>query len=512
MKREKNANGGTIVPSHTFEEAISLLPIGKFHYKLLLVGGLCFLTVMVEIMCVSIILPSMRCDLESTVAEQGILASAGFLGIVLSSHGMGFLADTWGRVKTLRLAFTLACISTAISAFSVNIWMLIVFRFISGFVISGGQACVFSLAGEFHGNRTRTRHVTLLSGFLPLSLVYLPTMATFILPLQIDTMLLGMKFSSWRILILTNCILSLLTLFGLYFIPETPKYMLVQGDNNAALETLRWIFTKNTGKPATEFPVQHITPQTGGANLANIGGVKDAVKMIWSQTKPLFAKERYLHTINICIINMAVYCISQGLFMWFPTLLNAMVASNAENPLVCYTLVHLNDGSNTGASDVCNGHVDIFPFLIIILVGAAFTLFYLFFSFTIDLIGKKNLILTWLVVSGICVTLLHWTTNFYVIVTLLTFTMSVGNVGGLVSTISMEFFPTNINAMGMCFIMMLGRVGAVLGSNFIGVLLFNYCDNTFWAMTAACLILLVMSWFLPERKYNKKKVIHPTTG
>ena len=162
------------VQTYTFEDAVTLAKVGKFHYMLLLVCGVCFMAVMVEIMCVSIILPSMQCDLVSTLTEQGILASSGFLGIVLSSHAMGFLADTWGRVRTLRLALVLASISTIISAFSVNIWMLIVFRFLTGFFISGGQACVFSLCGEFHGNKTRVRHVTLLSGFLPLALIYLP--------------------------------------------------------------------------------------------------------------------------------------------------------------------------------------------------------------------------------------------------------------------------------------------------------------------------------------------------
>lgn len=162
------------VTSHTFEDAVTLAKVGKFHYLLLLVSGICFMSVMVEIMCVSIILPSMKCDLVSTLTEQGILASSGFLGIVLSSHAMGFLADTWGRIRTLRLALILASTSAIISAFSVNIWMLIVFRFFTGFFMSGGQACVFSLCGEFHGNKTRVRHVTLLSGFLPLSLIYLP--------------------------------------------------------------------------------------------------------------------------------------------------------------------------------------------------------------------------------------------------------------------------------------------------------------------------------------------------
>lgn len=141
-------------------------------------------------------------------------------------------------------------------------------------------------------------------------------MATFILPIQIDAIVLGMKFSSWRVLILTNSGLSILALVGLYFLPETPKYVLIQGQHDKALEVLRWIFVKNTGKSVSEYPVRRIMMQSNGANLANISGVKDALKMIWSQTTPLFYRERCLHTINICIILFAVYCISQGLFMW----------------------------------------------------------------------------------------------------------------------------------------------------------------------------------------------------
>ncbi|KAI8125190.1 Synaptic vesicle glycoprotein 2B [Lucilia cuprina] len=493
--------------THTFEEAVSLTKIGKFHYTLLVVCGICFMAVMVEIMCVSIILPSMKCDLVASLTEQGILASSGFFGIVLSSHAMGFLADTCGRIRTLRMALILASISTIVSAFSVNIWMLIVFRFFTGFFISGGQACVFSLCGEFHGNKTRVKHVTLLSGFLPIALMYLPTAAIFVLPLRIDAMLFGMKFSSWRILLMVNSSLSLLALLGLFMLPETPKYVLVQGDHDGALEILRGIFVKNTGRPASDYPVKHIVMESNGANLSNIKGVKDALKLIWSQTVPLFYRERCLHTINICGIMFIVYGISQGIFMWFPTMLNEMVAKDGLGYNVCHILSNMETGADL-TSDVCNGIIDTFPFMVIIFVGAAFAVFYLIFAFTIDYIGKKNLIISWLVIGGISVTMIRWTSNFYVVVILLTLTMSIGNCGGLVSTISMEFFPTNINAMGMCFIMMIGRLGAVFGSNFLGQLLFNFCDNVLWGLLGICVLLATMSWFLPERKHQKQKKVH----
>lgn len=163
---------------YSFEEAITLTGVGRFHLKLLLICGLCFMAVMVEIMGVSLILPLVKCDLMATLEQQGILASSGFLGVVLSSHAMGFLADTWGRVATLRYAILFSAICSVVSAFSVNIWMLIVFRFLTGFFISGGQACVFSLCGEFHGNKSRVRHVTLLSCFMCIAMMFAPGRST----------------------------------------------------------------------------------------------------------------------------------------------------------------------------------------------------------------------------------------------------------------------------------------------------------------------------------------------
>lgn len=214
-------------------------------------------------------------------------------------------------------------------------------------------------------------------------------------------------------------------------------------------------------------------------------------------------------------------------------MLNEMVARDGSGDTVCQILTTMNTDADL-SGDVCNGIIDTFPFYVIMMVGAAFTVFYLIFAFTIDIIGKKNLIsklktfdflsinshsnsfiffysstVSWLVIGIVCVAVIHWSSNFYVIVVLLTLTMSTGNCGGLVSTISMEFFPTNINAMGMCFIMMIGRLGAVVGSNFLGKLLFNYCDNVFWGLLGIYVLLAIMAWFLPERKHQKqKKPIH----
>ncbi|XP_062140776.1 3-hydroxybenzoate transporter MhbT [Drosophila sulfurigaster albostrigata] len=488
---------------YSFEEAITLTGVGRFHLKLLLICGLCFMAVMVEIMGVSLIMPLVKCDLQSTLEQQGLLASAGFLGVVLSSHAMGFLADTWGRVATLRYAMMFSAISSIVSAFSVNIWMLIVCRFLTGFFISGGQACVFSLCGEFHGSKSRVRHVTLLSCFMCIAMMFAPAVAIGILPLQLDFSLFGMAFGSWRVFLIADVSITLLALCGLHLLPETPKYQLVQGHLAEALQTMRYIYAQNSGQSEADFPVERLAQQSGGASLSSVHGFWDAVRLIWHQTVPLFYRSRIAHTLNICLMQFLIYGVAQGIFMWFPTILNELGKETSEGSLLCTVLQSFSTAPDAPVDGVCIVNPDINTYQVMITIGAAFTVIYLIFAYTIDYIGKRNLIIIWMILTMICLILLHFITQSVLVIIGLTFIMAIGNCGGLVSTIAMEFYPTQINAMGMCFIMMIGRLGAVVGSNVIGRLLFSLCDITFWTLLGLVSLLSCMSYFLPDQSQLK---------
>lgn len=88
--------------------------------------------VVVENVNIGFVLPYARCDLKFSSAEQGALNAVGYIGIVVSSHFWGFLADTWGRRKVLRTALLGSFTCAFLSAFSVSIMMLIVTRLFVG--------------------------------------------------------------------------------------------------------------------------------------------------------------------------------------------------------------------------------------------------------------------------------------------------------------------------------------------------------------------------------------------
>lgn len=85
-----------------------------------------------ELHAMAYVLPSAKCELELTTAEQGFTYAVGTFGFALSSHFWGFLADTWGRQKVLKCSLILCAISSAISSLSVTSWMLMLSRFCVG--------------------------------------------------------------------------------------------------------------------------------------------------------------------------------------------------------------------------------------------------------------------------------------------------------------------------------------------------------------------------------------------
>lgn len=87
-----------------------------------------------ENMSVAVILPNANCDLHFTTIEFVVFGSIPFLGIVIGSHLWGLLADTWGRRNVIRLTATVAFITSITSTLLTDIAMMIVLRFLVGFL------------------------------------------------------------------------------------------------------------------------------------------------------------------------------------------------------------------------------------------------------------------------------------------------------------------------------------------------------------------------------------------
>lgn len=83
---------------------------------------------------IGFVLPVSQCDLNLTADQKGILAAATFFGIICSSHLWGYMADTKGRRCVIKPTLLIAFISSVLSTFTNNFYVMAAMRFINGFL------------------------------------------------------------------------------------------------------------------------------------------------------------------------------------------------------------------------------------------------------------------------------------------------------------------------------------------------------------------------------------------
>ena len=92
------------------------LPIGSFHYKMLLVTGLGWLFDAMDTGLIAFVLPLLVKDWGLSPAQAGWIGSVGLIGMALGAVVAGSLADRWGRKKVFTATVLLYSVSTGLCA------------------------------------------------------------------------------------------------------------------------------------------------------------------------------------------------------------------------------------------------------------------------------------------------------------------------------------------------------------------------------------------------------------
>lgn len=118
-------------------ERLEALPLGRFHYKLLLVTGLGWLFDSMDTGLIAFILPVLAKEWGLAPGQMGLIGSIGLIGMALGAVVSGTIADRIGRKKVFTITVLLYSIASAFCALSWNYQSLLVFRFLVGFGLGG---------------------------------------------------------------------------------------------------------------------------------------------------------------------------------------------------------------------------------------------------------------------------------------------------------------------------------------------------------------------------------------
>lgn len=122
------------VKGATIDEALAKCGFGKYNGLLVLVAGFTLFNTVLEAMGISYILPIVECNFQLTTFQSGLLSAVSFIGIISSSHLMGYLTDVLGRRKIMAPSLLMGFAVTVCSSFAPTFELLFLLRFVNGFL------------------------------------------------------------------------------------------------------------------------------------------------------------------------------------------------------------------------------------------------------------------------------------------------------------------------------------------------------------------------------------------
>lgn len=112
----------------------SLAEFGTFNYLAIVIAGMIITAVMLETLSISFVIAVAECDLNLTTEQKGILGAVALVGIIVSSHLWGFLADTQGRRKVIIPTMLAGFGVSFVSSFTTDFATITACRFLTGFL------------------------------------------------------------------------------------------------------------------------------------------------------------------------------------------------------------------------------------------------------------------------------------------------------------------------------------------------------------------------------------------
>jgi sugar porter (SP) family MFS transporter len=202
----------------------ALRPSGRMIYFFGALGGLLFGYDTGVISGALLFIPD---DFKLTPFLTGAIVAALLLGAMVGAACAGRLSDRLGRRKLIIIAAIIFTCGALLAAFAPTVGVLIAARFIIGLAV-GSAALVVPLylseiaPTEVRGAIASLNQLMIVSGIL----------AAFI----VNAILASS--GNWRLMLGLAAVPSLILLVGMFFMPETPRYLVHTGDEETAHEVL----------------------------------------------------------------------------------------------------------------------------------------------------------------------------------------------------------------------------------------------------------------------------------
>lgn len=513
-----------------YENALSLIGFGRFHYFLYFVCALANASDAIEVLCVSFVLPTAECDLHMTSSDKGLLSSMTFGGMMIGGYIWGTFSDIYGRKYMLMSALIFNAFFGILCGLSQTLWLLLLFRFMSGVGVGGSVPIVWSYFAEFMPKNIRGRMICLLASSWMVGNLGVILVAYIILNSPEFSIVLtsSIAINNWRLFMIACSIPSLITAFLIIFLPESPKFHLYNGQASVARKILKNIYSINHPIRTTleidqqskifeelnELRSMSIKENASDEDddeslnepmVSNVSSQRTNMSYLWSffkeTTKGAIKKTCELfkapYTKNTCLVLFIYFglCFGYyGLWMWLPELFKRM-SVNGGSPCTSNSNIPVNSTSNSTCRIDDSVFFSSFISALSNLPGNIITVVY------IDQFGRNKITVFSLLASGITVFGIPFVRTEFEGLVLTTIFGGINvftfNSFGCTTT---EVFPTRLRSTSLGIQFMSARLGAILANVLFGLAVDISCYIPLCTISVLLFTSGLMAFKLPESK------------
>ncbi len=406
------------------------LPYCSWHLHMRLIICTAWFFDAFDSIAIAYVLPPLIGMWHLTPPQIGSLIGIGFLGQLVGAVGFGWIAEHWGRRRSMLvtlLIFSLGALACAGAQSYEMLWWL---RFVQGIGLGGEIPLMAAYVNEFAQAKGRGRFSLSVQVLFSTGLFVVAIVSVYVVP-----------HWGWQWMFIIGAIPGLLAIPMRSVLPESPRWLASKGRFDEADGALTRIETiaKRDGKLIPQLP-------------ADLPTVTEARPRIAELFKGMYLSR----TLTVWLLWIGAYFVSYGITAWLPSLFRTVYHLDVQQSLI-YGLI-------TGGFGLCSAFLGVF---------------------LIDAIGRRRLFMISL--GGCAVALL----SFALLPQLpAPQTLAIATVGFFflsptllsLATYTAEIYPTHLRTLGGGVASAFQRGASVVGTTVVGWVLPSYGINAVFVM------------------------------
>ncbi|KQZ53651.1 MFS transporter [Massilia sp. Root1485] len=432
------------------------VPISRWHVRARVVMGSATFFDAFDALSLAYVLPVLIGMWHLAPGQIGLLIATGYIGQLVGAIFFGWLAERIGRVKSefwtilLMSVMSLACAATG------NFNGLMVCRFIQGIGVGGGNPVAAVYINELSVAHNRGRFFLLYELIFPLGLLAAAQAGSLLVP-----------HVGWQSMFLVGGIPGLLIVGFIWFLPESPRWLIGKGRFDEAERIIERI------EASTDKRIEVKARPRVPAQAARKAGVRE-----------LFSAFYRKRTFVVWALWGTAYFVANGLNNWMPSLYK--------------TVYHLPLGQALRLASMSN-------VLSVIFVLAC--------AFLVDRVGRRRWVMSSFSIAGVLLAALYFTgapSAYGVMLLGSTAYAVIGTTTILLFLYTPEIYPTRMRAVGTALATSWFRAASAAGPAIVGVVLGTKgVAPVFLMFAGVCVLGLLAALGMTETRQKSLEEIAP---